>query len=118
MKYSALGEVELLEFSYTDFLIVNNDKAITPIGWGQIGYKTLHGVLGLFDGGGPYAESNNPMVMPQRVEPGVGEILIVGHNDRSVFLCPQIEELVRPSLKPEFVDMPYFPTRQLALQPA
>ena len=60
-------------------------------------------------------KSDDPMVMPQRVKPGVGEILIVGHNDRSIFLCPQIEELVRFSLKSEFVDMSDFPTGKLFL---
>ena len=58
------------------------------------------------------------MVMSQWVKPGVGEIFIVGHDDRSIFLCPQIEELIRSSLESEFVDMPDFPTGQLSFQPA
>jgi hypothetical protein len=111
-------EVELLESSHTDFLIVNNDKAIPPVEGGQIGYETLHSFLGLFSRGWPYAKSNNTMVMSKRVESGVGEILIEGQNDRSIFLCPKVKELIRPSLKSEFVDMPDFPTRQLTLQPA
>ena len=44
---------ELLEFSHTDFLIVNNDKAITPVGRWQICYKTIHGILSLFRGTRP-----------------------------------------------------------------
>jgi len=78
---------------------------------------TLYSVLGLFNGGGPYAKSNYPMVMTQRVIPGVGEILIVGDDNRPILLCPQIEELVRLSLKTQFVDVLDFPTGQLFYQP-
>ena len=108
---------ELLEFSHTNFLIVNNDKTIAPVGWRQICYKTLHSVSGFFNGGGPYAKSNNPMVRSQRVKPGVCEVLILGNDDRPIFLCPLIKELVRLSLESQFVDVLDLPPGQLFFQP-
>lgn len=51
------------------------------------------------------------MVMAQGVIAGVSKILIVGYDDCSIFLRPQIEEIVGSSLKSEFVDVLNYPNQ-------
>lgn len=108
----------LRKFPHPDFFIINYDKAITPGGGGHICYESINCTPGLFNSCRPYAKSNDPMVMAQGVIAGVSKILIVGYDDCSFFLRPQIEEIVGSSLKSEFVDVLNFPIRQLSLQPA